>query len=376
MSTTTKPPANPVELTGSRHILGWLHEQRVSLVFTTYQSCRLLLMGLHENGRLSAFERLFDRAMGLYATPERLYMSSRFQLWRFENMLAPGETHNGYDKLYVPRAGYTTGDLDTHDIVLASAPGFESGPEPALVFVNTQFNCLATLSTRHSFRPLWKPPFISKWIGEDRCHLNGLALAGGRPRYVTAVSRSDVVDGWRDRRRDGGVVIDVGSNEIVAGGLSMPHSPRFYRDRLWLLNSGTGEFGTVDLADGRFEPVVFCPGYARGLAFWRQYAIIGLSRARESTFTGLALDEQLSARDTEARCGLLIVDLDSGDVAHWIRLEGVITELYDVQVLPGVRKPTALGFQSDEIANRMWMEPPVQGTGIRNTAPSVPIPDP
>ena len=357
MSTTTKPPANPVQLTGSRHILGWLHEQKVSLAFTTYQSCRLFLLGLHEDGRLSAFERLFDRAMGLYATPERLYMSSRFQLWRFENMLAPGATHNGYDRLYVPRAGYTTGDLDTHDIVRTSAPGFESGPEPGLVFVNTQFNCLATLSTRHSFRPLWKPPFISKWIGEDRCHLNGLALAGGLPRYVTAVSRSDVVDGWRDRRRDGGVVIDVTNNAIVAGGLSMPHSPRVYRDRLWLLNSGTGEFGTVDLDSGRFEPVVFCPGYARGLAFWSHYAIIGLSRARESTFTGLALDDNLSARDTEARCGLLIVDLDSGDIAHWIRLEGVITELYDVQVLPGVRKPTALGFQSDEIANRVWMEP-------------------
>lgn len=356
-----KPPAKPVEVTGSRHVLGWMHEQRISLAFSTYQTCRLFLLGLHENGRLSAFERLFDRAMGLYATPDRLYMSSRYQLWRLENMLAPGESHNGYDKLYVPRVGYTTGDLDTHDIVLASAEGFESGPEPGLVFVNTQFNCLSALSARLNFRPLWKPPFISKWIGEDRCHLNGLALAGGRPRYVTAVSRSDVVDGWRDKRRDGGVVIDVESNEIVGAGLSMPHSPRFYRDRLWLLNSGTGEFGTIDVDTGAFEPVAFCPGYARGLAFWGRYAVIGLSRPRESTFTGLALDDRLSARDTEARCGLLIIDLESGEVAHWIRLEGVITELYDVQILAGVRNPTALGFKSDEIANRVWMEPLRQG---------------
>jgi uncharacterized protein (TIGR03032 family) len=297
-----KPPANPVEVTGSRHVLGWLHAEHISLAFTTYQTCRLFLLGLHENGRLSAFERLFDRAMGLYATADRLYMSSRFQLWRFDNMLAPGESHNGYDKLYVPRVGYTTGDLDTHDIVLASAEGFDQGPEPGLLFVNTQFNGLSALSARYSFRPIWKPLFISKWIGEDRCHLNGLAVVDGQPRYVTAVSRSDVVDGWRDKRRNGGVVVDVASNEIVGAGLSMPHSPRFYRDRLWLLNSGSGEFGTIDLATGRFEPMAFCPGYARGLAFWHHYAVIGLSRPRESTFTGLALDDMLSARDTEADC--------------------------------------------------------------------------
>src|SRR5690606_29974768 len=123
------------------------------------------------------------------------------------------------------------------------------------------FGCLATTSETHSFVPLWKPPFASRLAAEDRCHLNGLALKDGRPKYVTAVSQSDVADGWRDQRTRGGCVVDVESNEIIATGLSMPHSPRWYRDRLWLLNSGTGFLGTLDTGSGRFEEVAFCPGY-------------------------------------------------------------------------------------------------------------------
>jgi uncharacterized protein (TIGR03032 family) len=177
-----------------------------------------------------------------------------------------------------------------------------------------------------------------------------MAMKDGRPLYATAVSRSDVADGWRDRRADGGVVIDVASGEIVAGGLSMPHSPRLHGGKLWLLNSGTGELGHVDLEAGRFEPVAFCPGYARGLAFAGRHAVVGLSLAREKrTFSGLALDEALASRDSAPRCGLAVIDLASGDMTDWVRLEGVVRELYDVAVLPGIRRPCAIGFRTDEI---------------------------
>ena len=83
------------------------------------------------------------------------------------------------------------------------------------MFVNTLFSCLATLSETHSFAPLWQPPFVSRLAAEDRCHLNGLAMRDGEPRYVTAVAATDVADGWREQRRDGGVVIDVATGEIV-----------------------------------------------------------------------------------------------------------------------------------------------------------------
>ena len=200
---------------------------------------------------------------------------------------------------------------------------------------------------------------MSRLAAEDRCHLNGLAMDDGRPRVVTAVGRTDVADGWRDRRRDGGCVVDVTSGEIAVAGLSMPHSPRFHGDKLWLLNSGSGFLGVVDAAAGRFEPLTFCPGYARGLAFVGGFAVVGLSRPRENaTFAGLALDDNLAARDAEARCGLLVVDLASGDIAHWVRITGVVEELYDVAILEGVTRPMALGFQSDEICRMLMVGDP------------------
>jgi len=223
------------------------------------------------------------------------------------------------------------------------------------------FECVGAIDSHHSFRPVWQPPWISRLVPEDHCHLNGLAMEGGEPAYVTCVSRSDANEGWRDYRRDGGLVVDVRSNEIVCDGLSMPHSPRLYQDRLWLLDSGSGELGYVDRQRGLFEPVAFCPGYARGLAFLGDFALVGLSKPRGSkTFTGLALDERLAAKGVQPRCALQVIDLRSGDVVHELRIEGVVEELYDVAVLPGVQRPMALGFKTDEI-RRVIVMPPDSG---------------
>lgn len=336
----TSTPA--LEISTSRQFTNWMLEQKLNLGFTTYQAGKLFLLGLQPNGRLSVFERTFNRCLGLWSNGQTMWMTSLYQIWRFENVVATGQSASGYDRMYVPQVGYTTGDLDIHDIAVES-----SG---RVVFVNTLFSCLATISDTHSFIPLWKPPFISKLAAEDRCHLNGLALENGRAKYVTAVSQTDVADGWRDRRHDGGCVIDVETNEIIASGLSMPHSPRVYRDKLWLLNSGTGHFGFVDRATGKFEKVAFCPGYLRGLSFHGDYAVVGLSKSRENkTFSGLELDNNLKSGDAEARCGIQVIDLNTGDVVHWIRVEGVVTELYDVVTLPNVVRPQSIGFKTDEI---------------------------
>lgn len=338
-----EPAAAPaLELTGSRQFTAWLQEQRLSLAFTTYQSGKMFLIGMRADGRLSVFERTFNRCMGLWGDGQTLYMSTLFQLWRFENVLQAGETQDGYDRVYVPRVAWTTGDVDTHDVAVDG-----SG---RVVFVNTLFSCLATVSEKHSFTPIWHPPFITRLAAEDRCHLNGLALEDGMPAYVTAVSRSDAHDAWREHRRDGGIVMDVRNNQTVLEGLSMPHSPRVHQGRLWLLDSGSGNFGYADLARGKFQPVAFCPGYARGLAFAGDFAIVGVSKARENkTFSGLALDDRLREKNTEARCQLLVIDLKRGDVVHSLRIEGVVSELYDVVALPRVRRPSALGFKTDEI---------------------------
>lgn len=337
------------EVTSSRQFAEWMAGERLSLAFTTYQAGKLFLLGLNPKGRLSVFERTFNRCMGLAGDGQTLWMSTLYQLWRLENALAPGETAEGYDRFYIPRTAYTTGDLDIHDIGI--------GADGKPVFIATLFGCLATLSETHSIRPLWKPPFISRLAAEDRCHLNGLAMAAGVPCYVSAVSRTDIADGWREKRRDGGVVIDMRTNEVVLAGLSMPHSPRLAEGALYLADSGTGRLGRVDVSKGRFEEIAFCPGYIRGMTIHKNFAVVGMSRPRHNkTFSGLALDDELKRREVEPRCGLLVIDLRSGDIVHWLRLDGVVEELYDVVVLPGVARPMALGLVSDEIRRTVSLE--------------------
>lgn len=335
----------------SRQFLAWMAEQKLSIALTTYQIGKLFSLGLKPNGELAVFERSFNRCMGLCPSADGngFFLSSLYQIWRFENSLSAGENADDFDAVYIPQMGFTTGDCDIHDMA--------TNVDGELVFANTLFSCLATTSTTHSFRPLWQPPFISRLAAEDRCHLNGLAMREGQPAYVTAISTSDAADGWREHRRNGGVVIDVKSNEIMATGLSMPHSPRWYQGRLWLCNSGSGEFGSLDLATGQFEPLTFCAGYLRGVTFHGHYALVGTSKPRHNkTFSGLPLDDALIQRNVEARCGIQVVDLRSGDAVHWVQFEGLIDEIYDVITLPSIRNPSLIGLMNDEIRRLISIE--------------------
>ena len=342
-----------IELNASRYFTAWLYEQNLSLVFSTYQGGKIFFIGLQSNGKMSVFERSFERCMGLHATENTIWLSSLYQMWRLENILEPGQFQNGYDCLYVPQMSYITGDLDIHDLVVGN---WKDTVVDRPIFVNTLFSCLATLSSTHSFTPLWKPSFISRLAVEDRCHLNGLAMVDKKPKYVTLIGQSDVADGWRDWRNDGGCVIDVESNEVVVSGLSMPHSPRWYRQKLWLLNAGTGEFGYADLDRAKFVPVAFCPGYLRGLAFAGDYAVVGLSKPRNRTFTGLPLDERLTYQGVKPRCGIVVIDLRTGDCVHSLQLEGIIEELYDVAIIPQRRRPMAIGIKNDEVRRVLRVE--------------------
>lgn len=314
----------------------------ISVAVTSYQSGKFYLLGRNPRGGLIIHERLFQKAMGLHVEGNTLLLATLFQIQRFENVLKPGERVNHtYDACYVPRLTHTTGVLDAHDVGL-----LESGE---IIFVNTRYNCLATTSLRDSFTPVWKPPFISQIISEDRCHLNGMAMEKGKPRYVTAVSQSNTIDGWRDRRADGGVVLDVETGEAVCTGLSMPHSPRIFNDKLWVLNSGTGELGSVDVKKKTFTPKAFCPGFLRGLSFRGKYAFVGLSKPRYERFEGLLLDEKLKTADSEPWCGVQVIDLEAGTCVEWFRIDGAIAEIYDVAIVPEVACPMSLGFASDEI---------------------------
>ncbi len=333
-----------------------LARQNISLAITSYQSGLLYCIGRNADGGINVHQAAMPKPMGLCLDGDTgLTMTAGYQIMQFENVLEPDQRINDtFDACYVPRRVHVTGSLDAHDVGLDS--------DGRVIFVNTRFNCLATTSPRHSFEMVWKPSFISALVDEDRCHLNGLAMEDGKPSYVTAVSRSDTIDGWRDRRADGGIVIDVESNEIICEGLSMPHSPRVYRGELWVLNAGTGDLGVVKLPeDGKgmrtFEPRIFCPGFLRGLSFFGNFAYVGLSKPRYERFEGLALDQRLQEADSEAWCGVQIIDLSSNSCVDWFRIDGAVAELYDLEVMPGRSWPMAVPPWSDEAASLVTQAP-------------------
>ena len=330
-------------------LVGWLAANDASLAVSSYQSGKFYLIGRNPRGGLLVDERLFQHAMGIAVDGKRIFLANQTALVEMASALTGDQRANEiYDACFVPRRVNIIGAVDAHDV------GLDKNGEP--IFVVTKYNCLARPSATHNFKPIWKPSFISKIVAEDRCHLNGLAMEDGEPAFVTAVSKSDTIDGWRDRRADGGVVIDVKTNKVVTDGLSMPHSPQVYRGELYVLNSGTGELLKIDRETGEKTVICFCPGFTRGLSFHNGFAVIGLSRPRYKRFEGLELDAKLEAADSDPWTGVQIINLATGSVAEWFRIDGAVAEIYDTAVVPGVACGMSLGLGAGELATFVTTE--------------------
>jgi uncharacterized protein (TIGR03032 family) len=315
----------------------WLRTNEVSLAASTYQTGQLFLMGVRTDGQVNVDWSNFSHATGLAWDERGLWIGTLYQIWRLESL--PKPIYNDFDVTLVPRSARTIGRIEVHD--------FGVDKKGRLIFANTAFSCLSTLHPRDNFRPIWKPPFISELLAEDRCHLNGLAMRDRGPAYVSAVSQSDHRQGWRELRE--GLIIDVPTSEVVAEGFRMPHSPRVYDGRLFALDSGRGRLVEVDVATGKIEEILFCPGFLRGLAFHNGYAIIGSSKPRHKLFGGLPIQDELDKRKEEPWCGIFVVDLKSGTIAEWLRFDTMISEMFDVVTLPGIRCPGAIDTTSKQI---------------------------
>lgn len=330
----------------------WLEEAEGSLFFSTYQTGRLFILGTQLDGQLYAQERVVGTAMGLAVDQDKLWIGSRDQIWRFSNTGPDEIAGNFYDAIYMPRKGYMVGNSNTHDVL---ADVRFRGETFEFVYANTQFSCIAVPDEHFTFRPLWVPDFISMLSPTDRCHLNGICAQEGELAYATICGRFDTPLGWKVAKSRGGFVVDVRTNQIVCAGLSMPHSPRWHDGKLWLLNSGEGQFGYVDFERQAFVPVAMCQGFARGIAFVGDYAVVALSRLRPGS-NGLIGEinfaQRLESMGQYQRCGLLVFNLKTGRIAHWLTIEGQVTETYDVAFLPGICRPYTPGFR--EPAQHVW----------------------
>lgn len=335
-----------------RHMTTWLQKTNGSFMISCYRNEALVHMGTAQNkttnARVFSLDQCnFMRPMGLFVSPDEktILIGTANFLWRY---VADGprdsdnETFSDYDQSYIPRSLNYINDIDCHDIV--------QDDTGQVYFVSALFSSICMPSETHSFKVHWKPPWVSKVAAEDRCHLNGMCIRNGRIRYVTAVAQTDVRNGWRDKRDGGGIVYDVVEDRVVCSGLSMPHSPRWYNDRLWVLNSATGYMGYVDLQkspEEAFVPCVFIPGYARGMSFIsdgkEKYALVASSLDRhEKIFQDIPLGKNLKDAGLEAKCGVHVINIQSMDLVHDLIFnqsgETPVTEIYDVIALRNAQR--------------------------------------
>jgi len=352
-STPSASPAAPAAVefryTQTDSFVELLLRLGASLLVSTYQANKLLAVRAGGGG-LSTLVRTFDKPMGLAAAAGRLALGTRKEVWFLRNApdIAPRVEPAGlHDACFLPRSAHVTGDIAVHELAWA-------GEE--LWMVNTRFSCLCTLHPDYSFVPRWRPPFVTAFTADDRCHLNGLAIVDGRPKYVTALGETDTANGWRADKPRGGCLMEVSSGEVIGRGLSMPHSPRWHDGRLWLLESGTGQLVLVDPATGRRQRVAELPGFARGLALAGPYAFVGLSKIRKTS----AMDGvPLADRREQLKCGVAVVDLRSGEVIALLEFQTAVEEVFDVQILPRLRFPEVVGFQQETIQHTFVVPPAV-----------------
>jgi uncharacterized protein (TIGR03032 family) len=317
----------------TRNLPSILQGLNASLLVSTYQAGKVVGVGVAEDELALSYHN-FERAMGVAVSSDVVAVGARAQIWFLKSakdLTQRIEPAGRHDACFVTRSSRFTGEIQGHEMAWSGAE---------LWIVNTAFSCLCTLHPEHSFEPRWRPPFVTRLAPEDRCHLNGLAMKDGRPKYVTVLGETDGAHGWRPGKATGGALIDVDSSSTVARGFAMPHSPRIHDGHVWLLHSGVGRLVRIDPATGRHDDVAALPGYVRGLSFAGPFAFIGLSKVREtSTFGGMPIAE----RREELKCGIGVVDLRTGRLAAHLEFTSGIDEIFDVQVLPGARAPALSG---------------------------------
>jgi len=340
-------PAPPFGAVHSPDLPELLRALRCTLALTTHQAGKLVFVSARDEDTLIQLPRSFERAMALGADGDRLAVATQDEVVVLAN--APGlaarypRQPDVYDALFVPRATYYTGRVDVH--------GLAWGAEGLWAAV-TAFSCLALVTDGFSFVPRWRPRFVSALAPEDRCHLNGMALEGGAPRWVTALGDGDAPQSWRARLPRGGVLVDVPSGEVVLADLPMPHSPRVYDGALYLLLSATGEIVRVDPAAGKYDVVNRVDGFVRGLARAGDYLFVGRSRLRKNASAFRALEVANRARTS----GVTVIHLATGAIVSELTYRASVEEIFDVQVLPGLRRPGLLGTREE--AHRLALSLP------------------
>lgn len=315
-----------------------LQQLQCSLAITTYQAGKVLFISAKDAESLSMLPRTFHKAMGLAIDDNRMAVATKNEVVVLANSSQLAQSYpkkpNTYDALFVPRATYYTGQVDIHDL--------HWGNE-WLWAVNTSFSCICGIGEAYSFIPKWKPNFITDLTSEDRCHLNGLAIEDGKPKYVTALGCGNTFQSWRENITENGIVMNVPNNEIITRGLPMPHTPRIWDNKLYLLLSAAEQLICVDTQSGTYETVAHIPGFVRGMAKQHDYVFIATSKLRKNSSTF----KQLDIAEKALEAGITVLHLPTGAIVGKLTFQMTVDEIYDIQILPGIARPNIVNTYGD-----------------------------
>lgn len=331
----------PFTCTYSEGLPELLISLRCTLAISTYQAGKVIFISAKDKLSLIQLPRTFKKPMGIAVHGQQMAIATRNEVVVLSNTpnLAASfpKQPNTYDALYLPRSVYFTGELDIHDLAFT-----DSG----LIGVTTRFSCISKINDQYSFIPIWKPRFITSLQPDDHCHLNGMALENGEIRFVTALGQTDSANGWRTNKATGGILMNALEQEIILQGLPMPHSPRIYDGKLYVLLSASGELVHVDTTGGKYEVIQKLKGFVRGMDKIGDFIFIGLSKLRT---TSQAFGD-LPIASESISCGVAVIQLSTGRLIGYIKYENSVEEIYDVRVLPNTRRPGVLNhYQEDHL---------------------------
>jgi uncharacterized protein (TIGR03032 family) len=330
---TDNQAITPFSCNYSPQIPELLLQLNCSLAISTYQAGKLVFISPRDENNLTTLPRTFDKPMGFDVQGDRLVLACKDEVICFENSQELANTYprkqNTYDNLFIPRMTFHTGHVDLHDIAFG---------KDGIWAINSSFSCLCQINGNHNFIPKWKPKFISDLVSEDRCHLNGLVMVDGSPRYVTALGTGDTYQSWRENITNGGVLIDLRTDEVIFDKLAMPHSPKMYNGELYLLLSATGQLVRLDLKERKIEVIKELEGFCRGMDIVGDYAFIGMSKLRKNSSTFAKLD----FADKAKTAGIKIVHIPTKALIGEIQYQTSVDEIYEVKVLKNSIRPNIL----------------------------------
>lgn len=211
------------------------------------------------------------------------------------------------DRPLVPlRSRFFPGSLYIHDLSLI-------GDELYANAVGQ--NAVVRLDERGGYERVWWPRSVETADGPvfDRNLIQLNSIAAGKSiasSYFSASTDkiSSRLPGHQNFAVDGrGVIFSGKTREVIARGLTRPHSARLMNKTLWVDNSGYGEFGRIE--GERFEAVARLDGWTRGLCLKGRVAFVGTSRVipRFRQYApGLEVERSV--------CGVHAVDTTTGRV--------------------------------------------------------------